>query len=290
MTSKLATLLEEMEWENIKMHIKNTPDEANSMSCDELAALQAACIIKASTDSLLRLLKMHPTCCLMTDKLGQNVLHYCCKNFIFFSDLCIEKAKILLKAGIKKQTSMIDINGDTPLHLACFWDAPQMIIEELLRLNRSIVFVKNKKGITPLQSVWESYEKLFIKENLNKDKGIFSLISSAWPKVMILIKATYYELAGTDKNVIFSPVIAAHCIDCPKSFKKIILRAKDNFSVENIYKIVSSDPSLVTDEVKYSNGIPLYVHANSKIDRNIKRAVSNENTIPSKKIRSATLA
>ena len=289
MTSKLTALLETMEWKNIEMHIKNNPDEVHSMSCDELTALHATCIIKTSTDSLLRSLKMHPKASLMVDKLGQNILHYLCKNFIFFSNLCMTEAKILLKEGLKKQTSMKDINGDTPLHLACFWDAPQKIIEDLLLLNRNAVCIKNKKDLIPLQSVWESSERLFTKD-LDKDKDIFGLISSAWPKVMILIRATYYELAGTDENEKYSPVIAVQSIDCPTPFKKIIHSAKDDYSVENVYKIISSDPSLITDEVKYSNGIPLYVHTYGKKDCTMKRTISNQIITSNKKLKSVSLA
>jgi ankyrin repeat protein len=162
-------------------------------------------------------------------------LHITCSS----QHASVQVVQVLLAGGIEIQSSLRDVDGDTPLHAACRCGAPIEVLELLLRANPSAVHERDYEGLTPLLRLWVRYFVILGKDAIDSVEGRDDLkgeLGEAWNKTELLLRAAYHgsleaSIAYQGKpmtftspggpNSVFRAVHAAASVDCPRQVIKI---------------------------------------------------------------------
>ena len=124
--------------------------EARAVGVQGRKPLHVACDHDAPAVVVHALLKAHPEGSTMVGTSNMNPLHITCSS----QHASVHVVRVLLEGGHTLQTSMRDVDGDTPLHAACRCGAPIEVLDVLLRANPAAVNERDYEGLTPLLRLW----------------------------------------------------------------------------------------------------------------------------------------
>lgn len=225
--SILLGLVQTYEWAGALERIANHPDECKAVGVQGRTPLHVACDHDAPARVVELLVKAYPEASLMVGTSSMNPLHITCSS----QHASVEVVQVLLKGGLATQTSMRDIDGDTPLHAACRCGAPIETLRVLLEANPSVVNERDREGLTPLLRLWVRCFVMLGDNVLEGFKGASDLtpeLRATWQKTELLLRCAHLgSISGSatqtqhqdclPANYSFRPVHAVAAVDCPRS-------------------------------------------------------------------------
>ena len=231
--SVLLSLVQSYDWVETIARIKSHPDECKAVGVEGRTPLHVACDHDAPAMVVEALLKAYPEASLMVGTSNMNPLHITCSS----QHANIEVVNTLLQGGHSSQTSMRDIDGDTPLHAACRCGAPIDVLRVLLEANVDVVNTRDYEGLTPLLRLWVRYFVILGDDTIERVTGEADLTSNAelgeaWKKTELLLRCAHLgsldgpaDLSKGSHNLPlnykFRIVHAAAAVDCPRPVVKI---------------------------------------------------------------------
>ena len=230
--SVLLSLVQSYDWVETIARIKSHPDECKAVGVQGRTPLHVACDHDAPAMVVEALLKAYPEASLMVGTSNMNPLHITCSS----QHANIEVVNTLLQGGHSSQTSMRDVDGDTPLHAACRCGAPIEVIRVLLEANVDVVNTRDYEGLTPLLRLWVRYFVILGDDTIERVTGETDLTSNAelgeaWKKTELLLRCAHLgsldgpaDLSKGSHNLPlnykFRIVHAAAAVDCPRPVVK----------------------------------------------------------------------
>jgi ankyrin repeat protein len=131
--------------------------------------LHEACDHGAPAVVIQSLCQVYPEATVRTGTSNMNPLHITCSS----PQASVHVVRVLLEWGASEQSSMRDVDGDTPLHAACRCGASMEVLELLLwradRTAAAAVWVRDYEGLTPLLRLWVRYFVILGLHNNNDD-------------------------------------------------------------------------------------------------------------------------
>jgi hypothetical protein len=234
-SSVLFALVDEGDWFGALARIASHPEEAASVGVQGRSPLHVACDHDAPALLVQRLLKAYPDASISIGTSNMNPLHITCSS----NHASVQVVQVLLEGGLEMQSSMRDVDGDTPLHAACRCGAPIEVLEVLLRANPSAVHERDYEGLTPLLRLWVRYFVILGSDVIDSVQGREDLkgeLGEAWSKTELLLMAAYHGsleastavqgepvtwTSSDGRNNVFRAVHAAAAVDCPREVIKI---------------------------------------------------------------------
>lgn len=233
--SMLFNLVDESDWVGALTRIASHPEEAASVGMQGRSPLHVACDHDAPAVVVQALLQAYPEASRLVGTSNMNPLHITCSS----QHASVQVVQVLLEGGLEIQSSMRDVDGDTPLHAACRCGAPIEVLEVLLLANPSAVHERDYEGLTPLLRLWVRYFVILGNDVIDAVQGRDDLkgeLGEAWNKTELLLRAAYHgslqastavrgeaptwTTAGV-RNTVFRAVHAASAVDCPRQVVKI---------------------------------------------------------------------
>lgn len=248
----LLSLVQQYDWIGTLERIQTHPEECQAIGNLGRTALHVACDHDAPPAVIQALTRAYPQAILQVGTTHMNPLHIVCSS----DHASPEVIRLLLVesgAALAKQVaSMVDVDGDTPLHSACRCGASVDVIKLLLRVHPDAVHVRDFEGLTPLQRLWVREFVLLGSDVINNVQSLSDFtgeLGEAWKKTMLLLycadmgslnptatpPATDGVATNSQPRKIFRPLHAVAAIDCPRR-------------VVRIATIVYKDQLLVRDE------------------------------------------
>ena len=214
--TQLQDLIESYDWVGAISRIYTNPEEVAVRGPQDRTALHIACEHDAPAVVVQALIAVYPEATSMVGTSDMNPLHITCSS----SQALLEVVQVLLEGGSAVDSSMQDVDGDTPLHAACRCGAPLGVLELLLRWNSSVVHLRDYEGLTPLLRLWVRYYVILgieVIEAVSTPEQINGDLSEAWSKTKLLLKTAYHGLVDIPPTITFRPVHAAAAVDCPRA-------------------------------------------------------------------------
>ena len=218
--SLLLTLLQSYDWAGALARIAVFPSETKIVGMQGRTPLHVACDHDAPAVVIQALLKAYPEASAMVGTTNMNPLHITCSS----QHASVHVVRVLLELGHQEQTSMCDIDGDTPLHAACRCGAPIEVLEVLLRANPQAVHQRDYEGLTPLLRLWVRYFVILGSDVIERVRGPADLtgeLGEAWKKTEMLLRCAHHGSVDQGENFKFRAVHAASAVDCPRPVVKI---------------------------------------------------------------------
>jgi hypothetical protein len=234
--SILLTLVQIYDWAGTLERIAGHPDECKAVGVQGRTPLHVACEHDAPAEVVAALLKAYPEASLMVGTSGMNPLHITCSS----QHASVEVVRVLLQGGVDTQTSMRDIDGDTPLHAACRCGAPIETLKVLLDANPTVVHDRDHEELTPLLRLWVRCFVILGDDVLDGFRGASDLtgeLRETWQKTELLLRCAHLgSLSGPSittpngtenatyhlpPNYSFRPVHAVAAVDCPRPVVKM---------------------------------------------------------------------
>jgi ankyrin repeat protein len=231
--TELLSLVQSYDWVGALAIIASSPAECMAVGIQGRTPLHVACDHDAPACVVEALLKVYPEASLMVGTSNMNPLHITCSS----QHASVHVVRVLLEGGKTLQSSMRDVDGDTPLHAACRCGAPIEVLDVLLRANPSAVHERDYEGLTPLLRLWVRYFVILGDDAIASVKSPADLIGElgeAWKRTELLLRCAHFvsleniaglpgdELAPTGAGTyIFRAVHAASAVDCPRPVVKI---------------------------------------------------------------------
>ena len=225
--SVLLSLVQSYDWAGTLARIASFPAECKAVGVQGRTPLHVACDHDAPAVVVEALLKAYPEASLMVGTSNMNPLHITCSS----QHASVHVVRVLLEGGHDLQSSMRDVDGDTPLHAACRCGAPIEVLELLLRANPSAVNERDYEGLTPLLRLWVRYFVILGDDVIEGVKGPADLtgdLGEAWKKTELLLRCAHagsLETTPPDEvsptGYVFRAVHAASAVDCPRPVVKI---------------------------------------------------------------------
>ena len=223
--SVLLSLVQSYDWPGALARIASHPDECKVVGVQGRTPLHVACDHDAPAVVIEALLKAYPEASLLVGTSDMNPLHITCSS----QHASVHVVRVLLDGGHKLQSSMRDVDGDTPLHAACRCGAPIEVLEVLLEANPDAVCERDYEGLTPLLRLWVRYFVILGDDVIQGVKGPADLtgeLGEAWNNTELLLQCAH-SLKKTKQDdqappqYTFRTVHAASAVDCPRPVVKI---------------------------------------------------------------------
>lgn len=195
--SVLLSLVLSYEWVGALKRIETNPDECMAVGVQGRTPLHVACDHDAPAPVIDALLQAYPAASLMVGTSNMNPLHITCSS----NHASVEVVRCLLDGGHANQTSMRDLDGDTPLHAACRCGAPFDVIRLLLKANPSVVDDRDYEGLTPLLRLWVRYFVILGDDVIDNVRGPADLkgeLRTAWCNTELLLRCAHLGSLGED--------------------------------------------------------------------------------------------
>lgn len=246
--SILLRLVQTYEWAATLERIASHPDECKAVGVQGRTPLHVACDHDAPAEVVAALLNAYPEASLMVGTSSMNPLHITCSSH----HASVDVVRVLLQGGVYNQTSMRDIDGDTPLHAACRCGAPYETLQVLLEANPAVVHDRDFEGLTPLLRLWVRCFVMLGDDFLEGFQGSSDLtgeLGETWQKTELLLRCAHLgsingrppqsSLSATNRNAFssnnvtpdklppnytFRPVHAVAAVDCPRPVIKMATR------------------------------------------------------------------
>lgn len=219
--SVLLNLVDESDWVGALTRITSHPNEAVSVGMQGRSPLHVACDHDAPAVVVQALLRAYPEASTRVGTSNMNPLHITCSS----QHASVQVVQVLLKGGLELQSSMRDVDGDTPLAAACRCKAPIEVLEVLVRANPSAVRERDYEGLTPLLRLWVRYFVILGNDIIDAVQGREDLtgeLGEAWNKTELLLRAAYHgSLQASSRNSMFRALHATAAVDCPRQIVKI---------------------------------------------------------------------
>jgi hypothetical protein len=220
--SVLLWLVQSYEWAAALVRIGLHPEEARAVGVEGRTPLHVACDHDAPPSVVQALLRAYPEASTRVGTSDMNPLHITCSS----QHASVHIVQILLEGGDQIQTSMRDVDGDTPLHTACRCGAPIDVLEVLLRANPTVVTQRDYEGLTPLLRLWVRYFVILgdgVIEGVRGPADLKGELEEAWKKTELLMACAHHGSfeAIEESGVIFRALHAAAAVDCPRAIVKI---------------------------------------------------------------------
>lgn len=223
--SVLFTLVDEGDWAGALTRITSHPEEAASIGMQGRSPLHVACDHDAPAIVVQALLRAHPEASTLVGTSNMNPLHITCSS----QHASVHVVQVLLEGGLEMQSSMRDVDGDTPLATACRCGAPIEVLEVLLSANPSAVQDRDYEGLTPLLRLWVRYFVMLGNDAIDAAiEAIQSLedlkgeLREAWNKTELLLRAAYHGSLEASRVMEGDRIAhAAAAVDCPRQVVKI---------------------------------------------------------------------
>lgn len=220
--SVLLWLVQSYEWAAALLRIGLHPEEARAIGGEGRTPLHVACDHDAPPSVVQALLQAYPEASTRVGTSNMNPLHITCSS----QHASVHIVRILLEGGHQIQTSMRDVDGDTPLHTACRCGAPIEVLEVLLRANPSVVTQRDYEGLTPLLRLWVRYFVILgdgVIEGVRGPADLKGELEEAWMKTELLMACAHHGCLNAieEYGAIFRPLHAASSVDCPRAIVKI---------------------------------------------------------------------
>lgn len=201
--SVLLSLVQSYDWPGTLRRIASHPDEAVSVGMQGRTPLHVACDHDAPAVVIQALLAAYPEASCMVGTSDMTPLHITCSS----QHASVHVVKVLLEGSSSsgKETSMRDVDGDTPLHNACRCGAPIEVLELLLRANPSVVHERDYEGLTPLLRLWVRYFVTLGDDVINSVKHPQDLsgeLLEAWEKTKLLLRAAHHGSLDTSTTAV----------------------------------------------------------------------------------------
>lgn len=227
--SQLLTLVQSYDWAGTLARIASSPHEARAVGYQRRTPLHVACDHDAPAVVVQSLLRAYPEASTKVGTTMMNPLHITCSS----QHASVHVVRVLLDGGDRIQTSMCDVDGDTPLHTACRCGAPIEVLEVLLRANPVAVHQRDYEGLTPLLRLWVRYFVILGDDAIESVRGpedITGELGEAWKKTELLLRCAHhgslphpwsFGTADDGPERIFRVLHAAAAVDCPRAVVKI---------------------------------------------------------------------
>ena len=220
--TQLQALIEAYDWVGVMERIYTNPEEVAVRGYQDRRALHIACEHDAPAVVVQALIAVYPEATSIVGTSNMNPLHITCSS----SKALLDVVQVLLEGGSGVETSMQDVDGDTPLHTACRCGAPVDVLELLLRWNSNVVHLRDYEGLTPLLRLWVRYYVILGSEAIeavSAPEQVNGILSEAWNKTQLLLKTAYHGLVDLPPGIAFYPVHAAAAVDCPRAVLRIAI-------------------------------------------------------------------
>ena len=216
--SVLLSLVQSYDWAGALARIASNPEECKAVGVQGRTPLHVACDHDGPAVVVEALVKAYPEASLIVGTSNMNPLHITCSS----QHASVHVVRVLLEEGHDLQTSMRDVDGDTPLHAACRCGAPINVLELLLGADPDAVNERDYEGLTPLLRLWVRYFVILGDDGIQGVRGPADLtgeLGEAWKKTELLLKCAYH--GALDAEPSFRLVHAASAVDCPRPVVKI---------------------------------------------------------------------
>jgi len=222
--TRLLNLVQSYDWPSALSRILSHPGEAKVRGPHGRTALHIACDHDAPAVVVDAILKAYPEAASMVGTSNMNPLHITCSG----RHASVQVVKVLLSGSLTgMETSMCDVDGDTPLHAACRCGAPIEVLEVLMKADPSVVGKRDHEGLTPILRLWVRYFVTLGDDFFEKVKGFEDItgeLEEAWLKTILLLRCAYYgNLHPIPDGTNFSILHAASLIDCPRAVLNIAI-------------------------------------------------------------------
>lgn len=221
--SILLSLVQSYNWAGALARISAFPAECKAVGEQGRTPLHVACDHDAPAVVVEKLVRAYPEATLMVGTSNMNPLHITCSS----QNASAQVVKVLLDAGHELQSSMRDLDGDTPLHAACRCGAPLEVLELLIEANPSVVNQRDYEGLTPLLRLWVRYFVILgddVIDTVTGPSGLHGNLEEAWNRTVLLLKASNLGSLDESKHAIgykFRAVHAAAAVDCPRPIVRL---------------------------------------------------------------------
>jgi ankyrin repeat protein len=227
--SQLLSLVQSYDWAGTLARIACFPHEARAIGHQGRTPLHKACDHDAPSVVVQSLLRAYPEASTKVGTTLMNPLHITCSS----PHASVHVVRILLDGGDAYQTSMRDVDGDTPLHTACRCGAPMEVLEVLLRANPATVHQRDYEGLTPVLRLWVRYFVILGDDVIDNVRGAADVVTGelgeAWKKTELLLRCAHHgslpppwTMGPIDESEkVFRVLHAAAAVDCPRAVVKI---------------------------------------------------------------------
>lgn len=229
-SSVLRNLVVTGDWAGVLARVATHPSEARLFEgVERRTPLHWACEHDAPAVVISSLLKAFPEASALVGTCNMTPLHITCSS----SHASVHVIRVLLELGLPSQTSMRDLDGDTPLHNACRAGAGIDVLEVLLMANPSVVNLRDFEGLTPLLRLWVRYFVILGNDVINgvsSSADLSGQLGEAWSKTELLLSCAnhgslseYQQLRDNGQSSM-GVLHAAASIDCPRAVVQIAAR------------------------------------------------------------------
>ena len=168
----LVNMLESYEWSAALSRITAHPEECRVRCNERRTLLHVACHNDAPAVVIQALLEAYPEASVATGSSNMNPLHIACSS----RSASAHVVRVLLQSGLPQQSSMRDLDGDTPLHAACRCGASVNVLNVLLQAYPEAVHVRDFEGLNPLLRLWVRYFVILGEEVINSVNSLADLV------------------------------------------------------------------------------------------------------------------
>lgn len=214
----LLSLVQSYDWQGTLARIRSFPEECRIAGVEARMPLHVACDHDAPAIVVQEILQTYPEASLMVGTSEMNPLHITCSS----KNASVDVVRCLLKGGLASQSSMRDVDGDTPLHAACRCGAPIEVLDTLLMTNPAAVNEADYESLTPIFRLWIRVLVILGNDVIESVQGPDDLkgeLGEIWKKTELLLRCAYF--GSPEENPSFRAVHAASLLDCPRSVVKI---------------------------------------------------------------------
>ena len=193
-------------------------------------------------------------------KLNESVLHWIC-----FHDCPLPAVQALIQVDPESLVS-VDRFGQTPLHVLCSrqwkYDIERQssektsIIKYMISENKSIVNIRDKQGLTPLQVLWMEFQKnMSLYRSVHSREQDFLLFVKKAEVVIESVNHIVHAMISNENFYSSRPWSLLYEVICSKSIPKKMRR-----SLVNLSAIVR--PTLASQHTKSQEGYIVFpLHA-----------------------------
>eukprot|EP00592_Proboscia_alata_P006377 CAMPEP_0194352996 /NCGR_PEP_ID=MMETSP0174-20130528/1369_1 /TAXON_ID=216777 /ORGANISM="Proboscia alata, Strain PI-D3" /LENGTH=548 /DNA_ID=CAMNT_0039121341 /DNA_START=29 /DNA_END=1675 /DNA_ORIENTATION=+ len=221
--TRLVAFVETYDWENAIQRLATHPQEAKTRGPRGRTALHIACDHDAPSFLVRRILSAFPDAARLVGTSNMTPLHITCSS----QHASMDVVQVLLEGSpTGTETSMRDVDGDTPLHAACRCGAPIQVLCVLLEKEPNVVLVRDYEGLSPLLRLWVRYFVILgddVIDAVRQPADIKGDLSIAWEKTNLLLQVAHHGSIDLIPGKTFRVVHSAAAVDCPRSVLKIAI-------------------------------------------------------------------
>jgi len=221
--TRLVAFVETYDWQNAIQRLATHPQEAKTRGPRGRTALHIACDHDAPSFLVRRILSAFPDAARLVGTSDMTPLHITCSS----QHASMDVVQVLLEGSpTGTETSMRDVDGDTPLHAACRCGAPIQVLCVLLEKEPSVVLVRDYEGLSPLLRLWVRYFVILgddVIDAVREPADIKGDLSIAWEKTNLLLQVAHHGSIDLTPDKYFRVLHSAAAVDCPRSVLKIAI-------------------------------------------------------------------